>query len=41
MPWKPKKETEEQHYLISPYKSLRFLYITNHVKQEFTILVTT
>lgn len=32
---------EDQHYLISPYKNLRFIRFRIHVKQKFTILVTT
>ena len=35
------QKMEDQHYLISPYKNLRFIRFRIHVKQKFTILVTT
>ena len=38
---KPKLKRRFEHYLISPYKNLRFLHIAIYVKQKFTILVAT
>lgn len=35
-----KAQKEDQHYLISPYKSLRFGNIYIHLKTKFTIPVS-